>query len=41
MKLCLGTVQFGLNYGIQGNGQPQHEDVYNILFTSNVGDNDE
>ena len=31
MKLCLGTVQFGINYGIQGNGQPQHEAVYEML----------
>ncbi len=31
IKYCLGTVQFGTNYGIQGNGQPQREAVYNIL----------
>lgn len=31
VKYCLGTVQFGTNYGIQGNGQPQHEAVYEIL----------
>ena len=31
MKFCLGTVQFGTNYGIQGNGQPQHEAVYDML----------
>ncbi len=31
MKLCLGTVQFGLNYGIQGNGKPKEEKVYDIL----------
>ena len=31
MKLCLGTVQFGLNYGIQGNGQPQEEKVFDML----------
>lgn len=31
MNLCLGTVQFGINYGIQGNGQPQHEAVYGML----------
>lgn len=31
MNYCLGTVQFGVNYGIQGNGQPQHEAVYEML----------
>lgn len=31
MKYCLGTVQFGINYGIQGNTQPRYEDVYDIL----------
>ena len=31
MNFCLGTVQFGINYGIQGNGQPQHKAVYNML----------
>ncbi len=31
MEYCLGTVQFGLNYGIQGNGQPQHETIYEML----------
>ena len=31
MNFCLGTVQFGINYGIQGNGQPQHEVVYDML----------
>lgn len=31
MKYCLGTVQFGLNYGIQENGQPQKEEVDEIL----------
>lgn len=31
MLLCLGTVQFGLNYGIQGNGKPNHENVYQML----------
>ena len=34
MNLCLGTVQFGLDYGIQGNGKPQFEDVSNILTYS-------
>ena len=31
MKLCLGTVQFGLNYGIQGNGKPRKETVFEML----------
>ncbi|MCR4792046.1 MAG: aldo/keto reductase [Lachnospiraceae bacterium] len=31
MNLCLGTAQFGLNYGIQSNGQPQEEAVFNML----------
>ena len=31
MKLCLGTVQFGMNYGVQGNGQPHREKVYDML----------
>lgn len=31
MKLCLGTVQFGLNYGIQGKGQPEKQSVDEIL----------
>lgn len=31
MRYCLGTVQFGLNYGIQGNGQPQREKVFEML----------
>ena len=31
MNLCLGTVQFGTNYGIQGNGQPNTENVYAML----------
>ena len=31
MKLCLGTVQFGMDYGIQGNGQPQEEKVFEML----------
>lgn len=38
MKLCLGTVQFGMNYGIQGNGRPQEENVFKILsFAINHG----
>ena len=31
VNFCLGTVQFGTNYGIQGNGQPQHEAVYEMI----------
>lgn len=31
MKYCLGTVQFGMNYGIQENGQPQAEKVGEML----------
>ena len=31
MNYCLGTVQFGLEYGIQGNGKPQREKVFEIL----------
>lgn len=31
MKYCLGTVQFGLDYGIQGNGQPFEEEVFKML----------
>lgn len=31
MKYCLGTVQFGLDYGVQGNIQPQEENVYKML----------
>lgn len=31
MKYCLGTVQFGLNYGIQGNGQPLEDNVFEML----------
>lgn len=38
MKYCLGTVQFGLEYGIQGNKQPDIENVFNILtFAINNG----
>ncbi|MBC9933799.1 aldo/keto reductase [Chitinophaga qingshengii] len=38
-KLVLGTVQFGLNYGISNkNGQPQPEDVFEILkFARRIG----
>lgn len=31
MKYCLGTVQFGLNYGIQGNHRPDLDLVYSLL----------
>jgi len=31
VKLALGTVQFGMNYGIQGNEQPDEEQAMNIL----------
>ena len=33
-KLCLGTVQFGMNYGIQGNGQPDLDKAVEILTTA-------
>lgn len=33
-KLCLGTVQFGMNYGIQGNGQPDLQKAVEILITA-------
>ena len=31
MKLCLGTVQFGLDYGIRGQKKPSVEDAIKIL----------
>ena len=31
MQFCLGTVQFGLDYGIQGNKQPQEDKVFEML----------
>lgn len=31
MKLCLGTVQFGTNYGIQEAGKPKCEDVFSMI----------
>lgn len=31
MELCLGTVQFGLNYGISTNSQPDKQECFNIL----------
>ena len=31
MNYCLGTVQFGINYGIQNNGKPNLDLVYNII----------
>lgn len=33
-QLCLGTVQFGMNYGIQGNGQPDLKKAIEILTTA-------
>lgn len=34
MKLVLGTVQLGMNYGIQGHGQPSIEQALEILNTA-------
>lgn len=31
MELCLGTVQFGTQYGIQGNTRPGKYEVFNII----------
>lgn len=31
MKLCLGTVQFGMSYGVQGNGRPYRDKVFDML----------
>lgn len=31
MKLVLGTVQFGMDYGIQGGRRPKEKDVEEIL----------
>lgn len=31
MELCLGTVQLGMEYGIQGNGRPSHPERMRIL----------
>lgn len=31
MNLCLGTVQFGMDYGIQGQGKPSKDEVFTIL----------
>ena len=31
MKYCLGTVQFGMHYGIQGNEMPLQEKVFEML----------
>lgn len=31
MKLCLGTVQFGMDYGVQGGRKPEYEKVEEIL----------
>lgn len=38
MKLCLGTVQFGLDYGIQGNGRIKKEAIFEMIsFAVNNG----
>lgn len=34
MKYCLGTVQFGLNYGIQNNGRPSETQINELLKTA-------
>ncbi len=31
MNYCVGTVQFGMNYGIQNNGKPDLESVFSII----------
>lgn len=31
MKLCLGTVQFGMNYGVKNQKRPSREEVYKIF----------
>jgi len=31
MNFCLGTVQFGMDYGIQGNVQPELKNIYDML----------
>ncbi|USF26724.1 Aldo-keto reductase YhdN [Firmicutes bacterium ASF500] len=31
MELCLGTVQFGTQYGIQGNARPRKQEVFDII----------
>lgn len=31
MKLCLGTVQFGLDYGIQGKPKPKKDKIFEML----------
>lgn len=31
MKLCLGTVQFGMDYGVQGGHKPGQEQVFEML----------
>ena len=38
MKYCLGTVQFGLNYGIQNNGKPTEQQVGELLKTAILND---
>ncbi len=34
MKLCLGTVQLGLRYGIQGNQKPDYQKAIKILYSA-------
>ena len=34
MQLCLGTVQFGMDYGVQGQKRPEPEAVFRILDTA-------
>lgn len=38
MRLCLGTVQFGMNYGIQGAAKPSQETVNDILDEAFLND---
>lgn len=38
MKYCLGTVQFGLNYGIQNNGKPTEQQVCELLKKAILND---
>lgn len=34
MKLCLGTVQFGMDYGVQRTGQPSCVAAVDVLDTA-------
>ena len=36
-KIVLGTVQFGLQYGVNSAGRPNEETVRNILFEAAKG----